>query len=168
MFHLGVACLRWLMIHTLLPIARKEPYPAPISTQEPYPAPIGGSGPEPTPVTIEPTASPTRSAPHEAIGTPMVVIEKPEESPPTSALDNDSENKRSESTGDRAEHRLQRTAQPAGKPPRKNLLVFEVVDSTGIVGGYSSLELDAAGYPHASYYDSTNDDLKYAYQDAGG
>ena len=46
--------------------------------------------------------------------------------------------------------------------------VYEVVDSAGNVGNYSSLELDSAGYPHTSYYDSNNGDLKYAYQDPAG
>jgi len=42
------------------------------------------------------------------------------------------------------------------------------VDSDGIVGGYTSLELDASGYPHISYYDETNGDLRYAWKDGAG
>jgi len=39
---------------------------------------------------------------------------------------------------------------------------FETVDSEGDVGGHCSLALDSNDYPHISYYDSTNNDLKYA------
>jgi hypothetical protein len=49
--------------------------------------------------------------------------------------------------------------------------VIEVVDqgeAGSYVGGWSSLALDAAGYPHISYMAWPDGDLKYAYKDSSG
>ena len=45
---------------------------------------------------------------------------------------------------------------------------IETIDSTEDVGYDTSLALDTNGYPHISYRDWTNGDVKYAYQDASG
>ena len=45
---------------------------------------------------------------------------------------------------------------------------IETVDGPGDVGRYSSLALDSSGYPHISYFDNTNYDLKYARQTETG
>ncbi len=39
------------------------------------------------------------------------------------------------------------------------------VDNSEGVGGNNSIDLDSNGYPHISYLDSANDDLKYAFYD---
>jgi hypothetical protein len=44
---------------------------------------------------------------------------------------------------------------------------IEWADTTGNVGGYTSLAL-VDGQPHISYYDYTNSALKYVYKDSGG
>ncbi|MFQ5978561.1 MAG: hypothetical protein ACE5OZ_10585 [Candidatus Heimdallarchaeota archaeon] len=42
------------------------------------------------------------------------------------------------------------------------------VDSPGEVGLHTSLALNATGYAHITYYDFTNGDLKYTYQNGLG
>ncbi len=39
---------------------------------------------------------------------------------------------------------------------------LETVDSTGNIGMFTSIALDSNQYPHISYWDNSNDDLKYA------
>ncbi|MEC8589878.1 MAG: carboxypeptidase regulatory-like domain-containing protein, partial [Candidatus Thermoplasmatota archaeon] len=41
------------------------------------------------------------------------------------------------------------------------------VDSVGDVGEYSSIAIDSYGFKHISYFDDTNDDLKYATDQTG-
>jgi hypothetical protein len=43
----------------------------------------------------------------------------------------------------------------------------ETVDSKGDVGQYTSIVLDDEGDPHITYYDASNGDLRYAYQENG-
>jgi hypothetical protein len=49
---------------------------------------------------------------------------------------------------------------------------YETVDDGGVlednVGWFSSIALDNAGNPHISYYDETNENLKYAYWNGSG
>ena len=47
-------------------------------------------------------------------------------------------------------------------PARADTWRIQTVDSAGWVGWYTSLALDDSGYPHISYYDNTNADVKYA------
>lgn len=56
---------------------------------------------------------------------------------------------------------------PASYPKRSVSLELEAadivaVDSTGLVGRYTSIAADSLGHVHISYYDSTSGDLKYA------
>ena len=39
---------------------------------------------------------------------------------------------------------------------------IEIVDDEGVTGQYSDIALDSYGYPHISYFDVSNKDLKYA------
>ena len=48
------------------------------------------------------------------------------------------------------------------------LWTIETVDSTGNVGWDTSIALDTSNYPHISYFDDTNDDLKYAHMISSG
>ena len=42
-----------------------------------------------------------------------------------------------------------------------------ILDSVGDVGEYSSIAIDSYGFKHISYFDDTNDDLKYATDQTG-
>lgn len=42
---------------------------------------------------------------------------------------------------------------------------ISIVDSAGVVGRWTSLALDSLDYPHISYTDCDNGDLKYSYFD---
>jgi outer membrane protein assembly factor BamB len=54
---------------------------------------------------------------------------------------------------------------PGGSPARAAEPVWNIqtVDSAGDVGKYASLAFDPQGYPAISYYDDSNDDLKFAW-----
>ena len=45
---------------------------------------------------------------------------------------------------------------------------IETVDDSPLVGRYSSLAIDSVDWPHISYYDETNGNLKYAYRTGTG
>ena len=45
---------------------------------------------------------------------------------------------------------------------------IETVDDSALVGRYSSLAIDSLDWPHISYYDETNGNLKYTYRTGTG